>query len=333
MAGDKKDQRCEIWFCVRQGLSRQDTREQLRHAHGQSTLFVSQINWWYSRFLADPDRNDSDLCHNPGPRKATPVKVNEVRAVLDRDKRATCRQIACEVGVSNGTAHNILRKKLKLSKKPAKWVPHLLTPAQKLRRITAARASLAMFRRHNRPVHVITGDESWFWVWQLECKQASRQWLGAVEDCPQKVCIEQSTQKAMLILFFDRHGPVFKQWVPNGAGVNKHLYLRVMKGLREAVCRRRPTHQNDWVLLHDNAPAHTATIVVDWLRDNQIERVPHPGYCPDISPCDYWVFAELKKMVGGTCFHSVQEMITSVDAVIQTIPGEKWAAAMERYPE
>ncbi len=182
-------------------------------------------------------------------------------------------------------------------------------------------------------MHIIAGDESWFWVWQPESKQANWQWMAAGDVRPQKVRIEQSTQKAMLILFFDQHGPVFKQWVPNGAGIDRHLYLQVMKNLKEAVRRRRPTHQHDWALLHDNAPAHNATIVVDWLRDNRIETVPHPGYSPDLSPCDFWVFAELKKMVSGNRYHSVQEMMASVDAAIQTIPGHKWAAAMDRYPE
>ncbi len=190
-----------------------------------------------------------------------------------------------------------------------------------------------MLRRRNRPVHVITRDESWFWVWQPESKQASRQWLGLQQERPEKVRIEQSTQKAMLILFFDRYGPVYKQWMPNGAGINRHVYLQVMKSLKEAVRRRCPTHQQDWVLLHDNAPTHNAGINVNWLRENRIECVPHSGYSPDLSPCDFWVFAELKKMVAGTRFHSIQEMITSVDAAIQTIPGEKWAAAMVRYPE
>ncbi len=149
MAGDKKDQRCEIRFCVRQGLTRQATRDQIRRAHGANSLSASQINRWYSRFVANLDRDDADLPHNPGARKATAAKVTEVRALLDRDRCVTCRQIAREVGVSNGTAHNILQKKLKLAKKPAKWVPHLLTPIQKLRRTTAAHASLALLQRRN----------------------------------------------------------------------------------------------------------------------------------------------------------------------------------------
>ncbi len=148
-----------------------------------------------------------------------------------------------------------------------------------------------------------------------------------------KVRIKQSTQKAMLILFFDRHGPVFKQWFPNGLGITGARYLQVMKSLKEAVRCRRPTHRDDWALLHDNAPAHIHRDVVCWLQENRIERVPHPGYSPDLSPCDFWVFAELKKMVAGTRHHSLQDMMTAVDAAIQSIQPAKWAAAMERYPE
>ena len=147
MAGDKKDQCCEIRFCVRQGLSRKETQQHLTHAHGGNTLSVSQINRWYARFVADPGRDDNDLPHNLGLRKATPQKVQQLRAVLNRDKRATCRQLARQVGLSNGTVHKVLRKDLKLRKKPTKWVPHLLTAMQRLRRCNYSRAALAMLRR------------------------------------------------------------------------------------------------------------------------------------------------------------------------------------------
>ncbi len=119
MAGDKKDQRCEIRFCVQQGLSRDETRAQLRRAHGGNTLSKSQINRWYARFLANPVRNDEDLPHNPGPRKLVPAKVAEVQQAVARDRRVTCRQLACQVSLSNWSTHQILHKNLKMSKKLA----------------------------------------------------------------------------------------------------------------------------------------------------------------------------------------------------------------------
>lgn len=102
----------------------------------------------------------------------------------------------------------------------------------------------------------------------------------------------------MLIAFFDEFGMVYRHWVPQGHGVDRFLYRQVMEQLREAVRRRHPQQwrAQNWCLLHDNAPAHTANLVVDFLRDNHVELLPHPGYSPDLSPCDYWLFAQLKKI-------------------------------------
>ncbi len=49
---------------------------------------------------------------------------------------------------------------------------------------------------------------------------------------------EQATQKLMLIVFFDSLGVVHHQWVPQGQGVDCHLYLAFMRDLREAVRRK-----------------------------------------------------------------------------------------------
>ncbi len=46
-----------------------------------------------------------------------------------------------------------------------------------------------------------------------------------------------------------------------------------------------------------NAPAHKTRIVTEFLQQHWIETMPHPGYPPDLSLLDYWLFARLKKMV------------------------------------
>lgn len=66
----------------------------MRSAHGADTLSKSQINRWYTHFLANPDCNDKDLPHNLGPRKLVPAKVAEVEQAVARDRRVTCRQLA-----------------------------------------------------------------------------------------------------------------------------------------------------------------------------------------------------------------------------------------------
>ena len=286
MAKQKEDQRAEIRFCVRQGLSRVQTRARLIQAHAQNALSISQVNRWYSRFSTDAAASLSDLRRSKGPRKLTPQKIQEIGNIVQAERRSTLCQITARVGVAQQTVHKALTKDLNLRKRPAKWVPHLLTDDQKNCWVDCARRSLAILRQRGRNPHIICGDESWFWTWEPESKQGSRQWIRQGSERPQIVRKEQSTPKVMLICFFDLQGVMHHEWVLDGHGIDRHAYLAFMINLREAVRRRRPEQwrQQNWVILHDNVPAHRAGIVQDWLRDRDIDQLPHPGYSPDLSP-------------------------------------------------
>ena len=46
--------------------------------------------------------------------------------------------------------------------------------------------------------------------------------------------------------------------------------------------------------MHDNARPHTALSVSRFLTKNNITVLPHPPYCPDLSPCDFFLFPRLQ---------------------------------------
>ncbi len=68
--------------------------------------------------------------------------VRAVDEILDCDRRCTVRQIAAEVNISSGSAHNILKKDMDLSKRAPKFIPHILTVDQKKLCIDLCRANL-----------------------------------------------------------------------------------------------------------------------------------------------------------------------------------------------
>ena len=64
--------------------------------------------------------------------------------------------------------------------------------------------------------------------------------------------------------------------------------------------------KNDsWVLHHDNAPAHNTLSVKMFLMKHKITVLEHPLYSPDLAPCYFFLFPQIKSALKGTRFESV----------------------------
>ena len=59
---------------------------------------------------------------------------------------------------------------------------------------------------------------------------------------------------------------------------------------------------DDWVLHHDNAPAHTALSIREFLVKKNIPILPHPPYSPDLAPCYFYLLCKLKLKLEGSSF-------------------------------
>jgi len=94
----------------------------------------------------------------------------------------------------------------------------------------------------------------------------------------------------MLLNFFDIRRIVHYEFVPTGQIVNQFYYLEVLERLREKVRRKLPEHfaNNSWILKHDNAPAHTALSVWEFLPTKQITVLEYPAYSPDLAPVTFF---------------------------------------------
>ena len=120
--------------------------------------------------------------------------------------------------------------------------------------------------------------------------------------------------KTMIIVFFDSRGTVHKEFVPPGQTVNHAFYKDMLERLRKRVQRVRRDIADDWVLQHDNAPAHTVLSIREFLAKKNIPVLPHPPYCPDLAPCDFYLFPKLKLKLKGHHFgtmENIQKIVTN----------------------
>ena len=97
---------------------------------------------------------------------------------------------------------------------------------------------------------------------------------------------------------------VHYEFVPTGQTVNQVYYLELLKRMREKFRRKRPKlfANNSWILHHDNAPAHTALSVREFLATKQITVFEHPAYSPDLALSDFFLFLKIKEILKGRHF-------------------------------
>jgi hypothetical protein len=71
--------------------------------------------------------------------------------------------------------------------------------------------------------------------------------------------------------------------------------VEILKYLCKAVLRKRPEiWSNNWILHHDNAPAHKALTVKQFLALKLVTEREHPTYSPDLALNDFWLLPKIK---------------------------------------
>jgi hypothetical protein len=82
------------------------------------------------------------------------------------------------------------------------------------------------------------------------------------------------------------------------------------------VSKKGPELWKKWILHQDNAPAHNALAVKQFLTDKCIPVLepPLPNFV-GFTPCDFYLFSKLKSALKGTHFKSVDELMTCSTAL------------------
>ena len=123
------------------------------------------------------------------------------------------------------------------------------------------------------------------------------------------------------------------EFVPTGQTVNQVSYLEVLKRLCEKVRQKRPElfANNSWILHHDNAPAHTALSVREFLSTKQITVLEHPAYSLDLAPSDFFLFPKIKEILKGRHFDDIDDIRSNTVAALKAIPQNQFQNCFEGW--
>ena len=89
---------------------------------------------------------------------------------------------------------------------------------------------------------------------------------------------------------------IYYELLKPGETVNIVRYRQQMIDLNQASREKRPEYQrrqHKVILLHDNAPSHTAKPVKETIKAFSWEIPSHAAYSPDLALSDYYLFASM----------------------------------------
>jgi len=87
----------------------------------------------------------------------------------------------------------------------------------------------------------------------------------------------------------------------------------------------------DWFLHHNNAPAHTALSVQQFLVKNNMTVIPHPPYSPDLAPCFFFLFPCMKGQMKGKRFADVSEVKKKTLEAFNNISMEEFQKCFQQW--
>ena len=320
------EMRHAIHFCIRLGDSPIETFTKLKKAYGSECLSRTTCFEWHKRFT-DGRESASDDSRSGRPHTSTsPEMITRCREIVDQDRRVTVENLSQTLDISIGSTHSLLVDHLKMRRVCALWVPRILTEEQRAVRVQICHDMLNRFEAQGETFldSIVTVDESWMHHFELETKFQSSVWKHTDSPPPKKAIVKNSAGKVMHMVFFDRYGLVYDHAVPRKTTVTSSYYSTVLKSslLRHLRMKRPEKLKTGCVLHHDNAPAHTARLTQECLREMNVDVLPHPPYSPDLAPCDFWLFPTVKNSLRGRKFSSDEELNSAVRVKLRTLCSE-----------
>jgi histone-lysine N-methyltransferase SETMAR len=313
------EQRIVVKFLWKLGKPKHEILHDLVQVYGEHALKQRTVEKWIQLFRQGRESTEDDPRSGRPSTSTSSDCIDAVKALVQDNRKITTREIEEALHISHGSVIEILHDKLHMTKISSRWVPRLLTKEMKEIRQELCLNFLNKFDMDpdNFLNRIVTGDETWLYLYDPAPKQATMEWHTAEDRVPVKPEQQKSSGKVMATVFFDCQGILLIQYLEPGQTVTAARYEYVLTSLREAIKENRRGMISKGVILHhDNAPAHTSKLIQEALHKHRFEILPHPPYSPDLAPCDFHLFPRIKKHLKGKKFGSLPELQRAFEDVI-----------------
>lgn len=231
---------------------------------------------------------------------------------MDEDDAQSQQRLAEQLRVTQKAVSDRLHAMGKVQK-VGRWVPHELNDRQIERRKTTCEILLARQKKKSFLYRIVTGDEKWIF---FDNPKRKKSWVDPGKPGTSTARPNRFGKKTMLCVWWDQEGVVFYELLKPSETVNTVRYQQQMVDLNRALLEKRPqwaSRRGKVILLHDNAPAHTAKATRGTLDSLGWEVLPHAAYSPDLAPSDYHLFASMGHALAQQHFDSYENVKIWVD--------------------
>lgn len=302
----------------------QDAVRKISDVYGPDTVSRSTVQRWYSQF----NESNYDLEDEPRTGRPLSIDLDKLDSIIRAEPSLTTREMATIMNTSQSTVVHGLHILGKV-KKIGRWVPHLLSPQDRQRRIDTCINLLSLHHRFGWIEQIVTMDETWIY-YNNEHRKA--QWVDRNESAAAVPKPELHPQKAMLSFFWSSHGPDYWELLPPGTSITAEVYIAQLRKLKQNIDSHRGKNATVYFVA-DNARPHIAKAARDELLSYHWYILPHAPYSPDLSPTDFWVFADLHRFLDGRQFQDHHEISKAIDDYTSARSADFWRKGMKKLPE
>ena len=151
--------------------------------------------------------------------------------ILHKDKKLTCVEVAESVGISHGSAHEIITRHLKMRRIAARWVPHFLTRDLMQKRVRLAEDHINRHEKEGETFlnSIVAIDKTWLRSYEPELKTQSTEWHSPASPRPAKFRRKQGNLKQLAIFAYDNSGLLTTDYVLVGETINGEYYSNFLR--------------------------------------------------------------------------------------------------------
>jgi hypothetical protein len=113
--------------------------------------------------------------------------------------------------------------------------------------------------------------------------------------------------------------------------LNQAYYMEILKWICKIVHRERTEFWPNWILHHDNAPAHKALPVKQFLDQKFITEMEHPPHSPDLDPYNFWLFLKIKSALKGRRFQDTEDILKNMTIALKAIPQQEFQNCFQQW--